>query len=377
MYLKGGEKIMSITLIAKVQIYPSQLQKSMLDTTRKQIRKALNYISKYAFKNKCYNQAEINKALYYKIRNLFGLKSQMVQSCIKIVIARYKAIKSNGHELVLVNFKQGDYDLVFNRDYSLTENYVSINTLERRIKLFYETESLQKYFVNNAKLGTAKLVVKNNKYFLHIPITQDCPNCEMQDIHQIVGIDLGVNFIATTYDSQGKTYFYSGRLIKDKRAKFKYTRKRLQQRQTPASRHRLRAIGQRENSYVTNVNHQVTKALVNQYGANTLFVLEDLTGIRTVTEKVHINQRYYSVSWAFYQFREMLIYKAQMIGSKVICVNPAYTSQTCPKCGHTEKKNRNKKRHRFICKNCGYYSNDDRVGAMNLWHEGFNAIMNL
>jgi transposase len=43
-----------------------------------------------------------------------------------------------------------------------------------------------------------------------------------------------------------------------------------------------------------------------------------------------------------------------------------YTSQTCPKCGHVEKTNRDKKNHIFKCKTCGYTSNDDRIGAMNL-----------
>ena len=37
---------------------------------------------------------------------------------------------------------------------------------------------------------------------------------------------------------------------------------------------------------MTDVNHQVSKALVVRYGAQTLFVLEDLTGIRTATERI-------------------------------------------------------------------------------------------
>ena len=68
----------------------------------------------------------------------------------------------------------------------------------------------------------------------------------------------------------------------------------------------------------------------------------------TITAKIQI---YVSVSWAFYQFRQMLEYKAEMNGQKVIVVDPKYTSQTCPKCGHIEKGNRNKK-YTFCCKNC-------------------------
>ena len=155
---------------------------------------------------------------------------------------------------------------------------------------------------------------------------------------------------------------------------FSSLRKELQKRQTPSARKRLKAIGQRENRWMNDVNHSVTKALIDKYGKNTLFVLEDLTGIRNATEKVKVNNRYVFVSWAFYHFRVMLEYKAKMNGCRVITVDPRYTSQTCPKCGHIAKANRSKKKHTFCCKNCTYTSNDDRVGAINLWRKGINYI---
>ena len=45
----------------------------------------------------------------------------MAQSVMKTVIARYKSAKSNGHEWSLIDFKLAEYDLVWNRDYSLTK----------------------------------------------------------------------------------------------------------------------------------------------------------------------------------------------------------------------------------------------------------------
>ncbi|GIP31424.1 hypothetical protein J2TS4_06340 [Paenibacillus sp. J2TS4] len=55
-------------------------------------------------------------------------------------------------------------------------------------------------------------------------------------------------------------------------------------------------------------------------------------------------------------------------------VDPRYTSQACPKCEHTERANRDKKKHRFCCQKCGYRSNDDRIGAMNLQRIGIQYI---
>lgn len=87
-----------------------------------------------------------------------------------------------------------------------------------------------------------------------------------------------------------------------------------------------------------------------------------------------MGQRYEIVSWSFYDLRQKIEYKAKLNGSKVVAVDPKYTSQTCPKCGHVEKGNRDKKRHIFVCQNCGYHSNDDRIGAMNLHRKGIEYL---
>ena len=109
------------------------------------------------------------------------------------------------------------------------------------------------------------------------------------------------------------------------------------------------------------VNHQVSKALVNNNSNHTLFVLKELLGICNATERVKTKERYVSVSWSFYDLEQKLIYKSKQNQSSVIKVDPHYASQYCPICGHTEKTNRNKKIHLFTCKNCGYKSNDDRI----------------
>lgn len=362
------------TITAKIQLYVNESQAESLRLTSRGYQKACNWLSEKVFVSKNLNQIQLNNLFYQELRQRFGLKSQMAQSVMKTVIASYKSAQSNGHEWSLVHYKHPSYDLVWNRDYSLNERLFSVNTLDGRVKLPFELKGMQKYFNSDWKFGTAKLVHKFNKWFLHIPMSKEIPQLDEQDVNNVVGVDLGINFLATTYDSKGKTTFFNGRMVKHKRGQFKATRKSLQQRQTTSSRKRIRTMGQRENRYVLDINHQVTKALVENYPKGTLFVLEDLTGVRQATEKVHVKNRYVSVSWAFYQFRQLLEYKAQLYGHKVIVVSPKYTSQTCPKCGHVNQKNRNKKTHTFTCVNCRYQSNDDRIGAMNLYRKGIEYI---
>ena len=364
-----------ITVTAKIQISVTDTDKVLLNDTMSVYSDACNYVSNYIFHTHDLKQFSLNKVLYSILRERFGLKSQMAQSVVKTVIAGYKTILENQNEWIQPNFKKPQYDLVWNRDYSLTENCFSVNTLNGRVKLPYFAEGMSKYFDHSIyKFGTAKLVKKHGKYFLHIPVTYEVEDSNISDICNVVGIDRGINFIVATYDSKHKSDFVSGKAIKQKRSNYSKLRKELQMRHTPSARRRLKAIGSRENRWMQDVNHQVSKALVENNPKHTLFVLEDLSGIRNATERVKTKDRYVSVSWSFYDLEQKLIYKAKQNQSTVIKVSPKYTSQCCPVCGHIEKSNRNKQLHLFTCKNCLYKSNDDRIGAMNLYRMGINYL---
>ena len=364
-----------MTVTAKIQISVNADSRVLLDETMSVYSDACNYVSNYVFRTHDLKQFSLNKVLYSTLRERFGLKSQMAQSVFKTVIARYKTILENQKEWIQPNFKKTQYDLVWNRDYSLMQNCFSVNTLNGRVKLPYFTKGMSKYFDHTIyKFGTAKLVNKHGKYFLHIPVTYDVEESNISDICNVVGIDRGINFVVATYDSEHKSGFITGKSIKQKRAHYSKLRKELQMRHTPSARRRIKAIGQRENRWMQDVNHCVSKALALNNPKHTLFVLEDLSGVRNATERVRTKDRYVSVSWSFYDLEQKLIYKAKQNQSTVIKVNPRYTSQCCPVCGHIEKSNRNKKIHLFTCKNCGYKSNDDRIGAMNLYRMGINYL---
>ena len=367
---------MQMTVTAKIQLVVAAENCELLDSTANAYRNACNFVSEYIFRTHNLKQFSLNKELYYEIREKFGLGSQMTQSVLKTVISRYKTIQTNQHEWIQPKFKIPQFDLVWNRDYSLSQNYFSVNTLNGRLRLPYYAKGMEKYFNKETyRFGTATLVFRHKRYFLHIPVTFEVDECCDSDICNVVGIDRGINFVIATYDSRHQSGFVSGKVIKQKRGHYKNLRKQLQQVGTLSSRRRLKAIGQRENRWMQDVNHCVSKALVENNPKHTLFVLEDLSGVRSATEKIRVKDRYVSVSWSFYDLEQKLIYKAMQHQDKVIKVNPAYTSQCCPVCGHTEKANRNKKIHLFCCQNCGYKSNDDRIGAMNLYRMGIDYLV--
>ena len=360
---------------AKVQIHPERKVHKALDRSMEKYSLACDRISEVIFQTHNLNQAQLQEQLYEELRDRFGLKSQMACSSIRTVLAKYKAIIAEEHEWIQPKFKKPQLDLVWNRDYSLVQGVFSVNTLDGRIKAPFDITGMEQYFDKDKfKFGTARLVCSKRKYYLHIPVTSEVSDCEVSEICNVVGIDRGINFIAVSYDSKGKSTFFDGGKVKHKRAQYKELRTELQKRGTASARRRLKKIGQRENRWMNDVNHCVSKALVISNPSKTLFVLENLKGIRGATEKIRRKYRYVQVSWSYYDLEQKLKYKAQRNSCLVINADPRYTSQCCPKCGHIEKSNRDKKLHGFCCKNCGYRSNDDRIGAMNLFNLGLQWI---
>ncbi|MCD9021431.1 transposase [Cohnella sp. NL03-T5] len=237
---------MLVMVTAKIKIKPTQAQAEALLETVFAYRKGCNLVSSVVFTTRQLKQPALHQITYNTLRSTIGLRSQMAQSAMKTVIARYKTNQSNGHDWTQVQFKQPEYDLVWNRDYSLSSGLFSVNTLQGRIKVPFERKVMEVYFDGSWMFGTAKLVRKHHKWFLHIPMSKQMTEPQLEEMTQIVGIDLGINFLATTYDKQGKTIFFPGRAIKRKRAKYKQMRQQLQKKQTPSARRKLKQIGQRE-----------------------------------------------------------------------------------------------------------------------------------
>ena len=74
------------------------------------------------------------------------------------------------------------------------------------------------------------------------------------------------------------------------------------------------------------------------------------------------------------RLKQDLIYKSNLNQCLVLKVDAHYTSQRCPKCGQIRKANRDHDNHVYVCQHCGYSSNDDRIGAMNIQQLGIQYV---
>lgn len=141
--------------------------------------------------------------------------------------------------------------------------------------------------------------------------------------------------------------------------KYKYIRKNLQKK---GQFKKLKQIKDRESRIVRDLNHKISNKIVKTAIANDSGVkLEDLTGIRK-TSKHSKSFRYSLNSWSFYQLQMFIEYKAKLHGVDVVYINPAYTSQTCSKCGCIG----NRERKVFKCPECGHVENADINAAFNI-----------
>ncbi len=369
--------------------------------------KVCNFVSEYVYEN--YDELtlpspfELQKVLYKTVRSNFPLKSQMTISTFRTVVGRYRALiakikrsqedyewwlkRKKEKELKGLTFKRKEpyiykwkqiqfklpqCDQVSDRDWSFVEHgkRISINTLNGRIKLFYSDKGFEKY--RGCTHGSAKLVIRKGKAFLYVSVAVPVPDVDFCKVTNVVGIDSGIRFLTVSYDGD-KTMFTKGGEVKDRRLHYKEKRTELQKRNTRSSKRRLNLIGKRENRWMNDYLHCLSKTLVNQYPVNTVFALEDLSGIREKLQDIRLADKSYYISWPYGKFIQFLSYKAERKGQKVILVNPYQTSQCCPVCGKVSSSFRNYKIHEFRC-SCGYISNDDRVASMNIRKKGILEI---
>lgn len=387
---------MESAISLKFRLYPNAEQSYAFSELCQGYANACNFASQYVFDNGMITSAiDLNRGIYLNIRQKFNLKAQLAQSVSRTITARYKTIRKQmqknpyacKYEVAPKNldrtkfktvyvsrhldwlqkpvqFNRPQADLVRNRDYSFVENgtKLSINTLNKRVKVDFSIKGFEHY-LDDYKLGTAKLVKSNGKWFLHVGATKTVEY--IKDVKHVVGIDRGLRQLMVTYDDDGQTTFYSGQSVRRKRNHYSDLRTSLQRHNTKSSRRRLRRLGNKENRWMTDYNHQLSKTLCSKYGKDTVFVLEDLSGVQFAADNQSKQRKSDNHSWAFYQLEQFLAYKAIQNRSMILKVDPAYTSQRCPKCERIDKEQRDHKLHEYRCE-CGYVSNDDRLAAMNI-----------
>ena len=123
----------------------------------------------------------------------------------------------------------------------------------------------------------------------------------------------------------------------------------------------LKKLYRKQRRRMSYENHRATRAVVNYAATHRrAVVMERLEKVRSKDSKI----RCYSErnQWAFAQFGSMLRYKCALRGIPLVEVDPAYTSQTCSRCGSIHRPNGKQ----FRCLTCGHNAHRDANAAFNI-----------
>jgi IS605 OrfB family transposase len=348
-----------MNLTVKVKLLTDEEQYDRLLSTMKVFNQACNYISEIAFNNKIFAKFTLHKACYYDVRRDFGLSSQMAVRAIGKVCEGYK---EKAKRVSLHAFRETGAMVLDDRLLSFKGlELASMLTLDGRLEVPMMIAEYHRGMLMGRRVrGQADLILDNNVFYLMLVI--ELPDKPLFDAEKYIGVDMGIVNLAV--DSTGETF--SGSKVNNLRKRNVRLRAKLQSKGTKSAKRLLKKRSRKEKRFTTDTNHCISKKIVEKAKALGLGIsVEDLTGIRRTEKTVHKSQRYRHSSWAFYQLRQFIEYKAQLHGVPFVAVNPKNTSRQCIVCGHTEEANR-VTRNDFVCQSCGYAAPADYVAAVNI-----------
>lgn len=345
--------------------------------TMQKYTKGMNYVSNIVFENgKVIPARKLQPMVYSYLREIIGLKSQVSCNIPRQVAGTYKTIveltKIGMSYWQKITYSPTSMTLSYKRDYTITKDTVSITTINHGRKTYKicNYPFAKQFFEIPWKFEASKVVRhKNGDYYFHLTVSQEIEDKKIEDASTFLGIDVGINYLSVASTTDKKCKFFAGGEIKNKRNIYKNMRARLQSKGTLSAKRVLKRLAGKEQRLMKDVNHCISKAVVKFATKFDVSVigLEDLTGIRDRTNnRLRKKQKYLHNSWAFYQLQQFIGYKAKKVGIITEYVNPEYTSQTCNRCNHISKNNRNGLK--FRCKVCGFDLNADLNASRNIEH---------
>lgn len=250
-----------------------------------------------------------------------------------------------------------------NQNFSVTRAHISMPFIvEGRSRKLSVSAHVQErdieLLAQSVKVGTLRVTRKGTKWMAQIAI--ELPT-EKDTSAKAMGVDLGIKVPAVCVTEENEVKFCgNGRMNKYVRRYHNSHRKKL------GKLKKLNAIRKSQNKeqrWMKDQDHKISRSIINFAVEHKVGVirLEQLAKIRQQTRKSRKNNHSLS-NWSFYRLAQCIEYKAKLVGIKVEYVNPAYTSQHCPKCGQTHHATD----RRYACSDCGYSGHRDLVGAKNI-----------
>jgi len=175
-----------------------------------------------------------------------------------------------------------------------------------------------------------------------------------------IGVDLNAtSHCAVVAIKETGKVFKLGKSAQHQHNKYKFIRRDLQKK---GKYKKVKQIKNRENRIITDINHKISRFIVNQAVSNKASInLENLNNVRkNKNHKKSFNHTLHT--WSFYQLKQFIKYKATLAGVTLSLIDPAYTSKCCSICGTIG----DRKGKYFKCSHCGHVEHADVNAAFNI-----------
>lgn len=314
----------------------------------------------------------VHNQCYDKLRSEFPtLPSQAIIRIQREVIAAFKSKKANKHKGSAPK-KQNLSMTLDKRMYSnFTRDGISlvseVSNKRKRLSFNPYPKIAEMFATSVAKDPT--IFWRNDKLWLSIPF--EFNGCMPESINA-VGVDMGMKRLFVT--SEGKAFVDKEYLAR--RRKIRFLKRELQSKGTRSAKRHLKKLSKKERNISKNYCHKACNALLKSTKAS-FVVMEDLTKIKSNTSRTKDGYKRKKHNNAisqvpFYLFKQILTYKATLVGKQVVSVSPFNTSQ-CDnrnglKCGKRQG-------CRFYTKD-GYLFDADWNAAVNIAQRSKHPLSN-
>lgn len=223
-----------------------------------------------------------------------------------------------------------------------------------RIKLHRDIEG---------KIKTVSIKRQNGHFYASFSCDEVLPKM-LELSNDEIGIDVGIKSFATFSNGE---IIDNPKHLKSNQKKLKDLHQKYSKKRTNEARKKLTRLYNKISNQRKDFLHKLSRNIVNRFG---FIFIEDIKPKKIFRGKYKTLNKYVSdVAWSM--FFDMLSYKAEEAGRKLIKVNPKNTTQQCSACGNIVIKDLSIRIHEC---SCGLSINRDHNAALNILALGQSVL---
>jgi putative transposase len=340
----------------KFRIYPSKKQEELMRTHIWRAKELWNELLSHTKTMYCdFGRFPTKSSLQLMVKNagLFSQTQQEISHRIHNSIKRFMEMKKVNKRCGFPRFKN------FDRMKSLYYPQAGFRLGDKLKVTPFGEISIKKHREIDGKVKTLSLKKESSGKWYAVFTVEEPKHEQAQNHGGKVGIDLGLKTIAT---------FSDGRKVDNPRhfnkwqEKLAFAQLQLSEKQNGGrnrykQKHRVAVIYEKIKNSRTDFLHKLSRQLVTSYS---LIALEKL-GSQKMAEQ-NYGKSINDAGWGM--FANMLAYKAESAGCKIVFVDPKNTTKECSKCGVLTPKTLWERTHN--CPACGLVLDRDVNAAINI-----------